>query len=128
VKTLYFTKLTFAGFVCAVALVSNALAKKIDIPSGDLESALNAYTEQTGVPVLVSNNAIKGVHTGGVKGDLSETDALARLTGNAPRVFGHFCRTSLAMAGVGCRILCWKICSRPPRHQHELSALFDRKT
>jgi iron complex outermembrane recepter protein len=78
-KTFHFLKSGLAGILCATALAANALAEKIDVPGGDLESALSAYSEQTGVPVLVSNAAIKGVRTGGAKGDLSETDALARI-------------------------------------------------
>ena len=68
-----------AGVVCAATLAASALAEQINVPGGDLESALNAYSEQTGVPLLVSNAAIKGVRTGGAKGDFSETDALARI-------------------------------------------------
>jgi iron complex outermembrane recepter protein len=58
---------------------SNAWAENFNIPGGDLDSALDAYTTQSGVAVIVSNAAVKGTKTSGVKGDLDPTAALARL-------------------------------------------------
>ncbi len=68
-----------AGSACALAFAAPALAENFNIPSGDLKAALNAYAKQTGLPLLVSDEAIRGAHTKGVKGDLSPDDALSRL-------------------------------------------------
>src|SRR6185437_13932746 len=78
-RELHLLKSVLVGGICASAMATFASAADIDIPGGDLESALNAYSAQTGVPVLVQSDAIKGIHTEGVKGKLSDTDALIRL-------------------------------------------------
>ncbi len=74
-----FLKSMLAGGVSALALSSAALAEDFNIPAGDLKNALNAYASQTGVAVLVSDEAIKGARTRGVKGDLSADDALSHI-------------------------------------------------
>ena len=67
----------------AVALfltfATNAHAAKFDVPGGDLTAALNAYSAQSGVYLMVSTDAIRGIKTGGVKGELPSEVALARL-------------------------------------------------
>src|SRR5580692_3569840 len=68
-----------AGSACALAFAAPAFAENFNIPSGDLKAALNAYAKQTGLPLLVSDEAVRGAHTKGVKGDLSPDDALSRL-------------------------------------------------
>ncbi len=57
----------------------SAQAQNFAIAGGDLATALDAYISQTGVQLIVSEDAVKGVRTSGVKGDLSPADALARL-------------------------------------------------
>jgi outer membrane receptor protein involved in Fe transport len=65
---------------CTILLsAAAASARDFNIPSGDLEAALDSYTAQTGVALIVSNDAIHGVRTKGVQGDLSADDALTRL-------------------------------------------------
>ena len=49
------------------------------MPSGDLKHALDVYRAQTGVPLVVSSEAIKGVQSAGVKGDLTPDSALSRI-------------------------------------------------
>ena len=56
-----------------------AVAENFNIPSGDLVSALDAYTSQTGVALIVSDDAIRGIRTKGVVGALSQDEALSRL-------------------------------------------------
>ncbi len=56
-----------------------ALASSFDIPPGDMDHALRAYMEQSGLQVFVRDDAVRGVSTKGVKGDLSPGDALSRL-------------------------------------------------
>jgi outer membrane receptor protein involved in Fe transport len=65
---------------CSLLLAAAAAsARDFNIPSGDLEAALDSYTAQTGVALIVSNEAIHGIRTKGVRGDLSADDALTRL-------------------------------------------------
>jgi outer membrane receptor protein involved in Fe transport len=65
---------------CTILLsAAAASARDFNIPSGDLEAALDSYTAQTGVALIVSNEAIHGIRTKGVQGDLSADDALTRL-------------------------------------------------
>jgi iron complex outermembrane recepter protein len=63
----------------ALTLVTTAHAAKFDVPGGDLSAALNAYSSQSGVYLMVSTDAIRGVKTKGVKGDLSSDVALIRV-------------------------------------------------
>ncbi len=67
------------GVFFAVIAAANSHAENFNIPGGDLDSALDAYTTQSGIAVIVSNAAVKGTRTGGVRGELAPTDALARL-------------------------------------------------
>ncbi len=67
------------GTACVVILTSAAQAASFDIPRGDLASALDAYSAQSGVAVVVSAKAVHDIQTAGVKGDLTAPDALSRL-------------------------------------------------
>ncbi len=74
-----YRKIFMAGAAFAALSVSAALAENFNIPAGSLDAALNAYAIQTGATLLVSNDAIKGVHTTGVAGTLSQGEALTHL-------------------------------------------------
>ncbi len=63
--------------VCLAAF--SAQAESFDIPSGDLATALNSYTKQTGVDLMVSGSDVKGIHTTGARGSLSVDDALMHI-------------------------------------------------
>jgi len=63
----------------AVGFPAMALASSFDIPAGDMDHALHTYMEQSGLQVFVRDDAVRGVTTKGVKGDLSPGDALSRL-------------------------------------------------
>jgi iron complex outermembrane receptor protein len=76
---LNFLKSTLVGGVCALALATGASAADFDIPSGDLEAALHAYTTQAGVQLIVSDIAVKGTHTQGARGELTAAAALSRI-------------------------------------------------
>jgi len=73
------TKAGLLAGICAAALSAGAYAANFNIPGGDLESALNSYASQTGVQLIVSEEAIRGAQTRGVKGELSPDAALARI-------------------------------------------------
>jgi outer membrane receptor protein involved in Fe transport len=71
--------------VVAVALVVASLTghaaetTAVDIPSGDLAAALEAYAKQTGVELVFRADQLKGLRTRGVQGMLSPQDAIAKL-------------------------------------------------
>ena len=67
------------GSVCAVLLASAASAETFNIPAGDLSSALDAYTAQTGIPLVVSSEAVRGSRTRGAHGELTAGVALSRI-------------------------------------------------
>ncbi len=67
------------GSAFALLAAHAATAGTFNIPGGDLDAALSAYMAQTGVSLVVSNSAVRGIRTEGAKGNLSSDDALARL-------------------------------------------------
>ena len=67
------------GGAYAVCFMAPAAAESFNIPGGDLENALNTYVTQTGVHLIVSQDAIKGVRSRGVKGDFPADQALSRI-------------------------------------------------
>ena len=62
-----------------VVFAMAASARDFDIPAGDLESALNSYTTQTGVQLLYAATVIKGAHSKGAHGDMSTDAALGEI-------------------------------------------------
>src|SRR5690242_5917297 len=63
-----------------IAMCSGAAwSASFDIPHSDLATALDAYSAQSGVAVIVSASAAKNVQTQGIKGDFSAPDALSRI-------------------------------------------------
>jgi len=67
------------GSACAFALATAAHARSFDIPGGDLESALQAFTAQTGVNLIVADDQVRGIKSRGVSGDYADSAALARI-------------------------------------------------
>jgi len=64
---------------CAAILGTAAQAENFNIPAGDLSAALDRYTQQTGVSLIISGEAVRGVRTQGVHGDLNPESALTRI-------------------------------------------------
>jgi iron complex outermembrane recepter protein len=64
-----------AGVVAAV----QAHADTFNIPSGDLQSALAAYSSRTGVELLYLDKQLEGVRTRGAKGELTAAVALSHI-------------------------------------------------
>jgi outer membrane receptor protein involved in Fe transport len=74
------TKLKAALLAGVSALCSGAAwAGQFNIPSGDLGMALSAYASQTGTQLAISAEAVKGIRTRGVSGNLSDELALSRI-------------------------------------------------
>ncbi|HTO39959.1 MAG TPA: TonB-dependent receptor [Rhizomicrobium sp.] len=67
------------GTACAGVIASSAFASSFDVPGGSLEAALNSYSAQSGVHLMIPSDQIGGVHSRGVKGNLPATDALSRI-------------------------------------------------
>ena len=74
-----FLKAILTASVCNAALIGVTYAAEFNIPAGDLRDALSAYMAQTGTQIVVSESAIQGAHTGGVRGSLEPDAALDRL-------------------------------------------------
>ena len=72
-------KAVLVGSVCSATLLSAASARNFTIPGGDLESALTAYSQQSGIGLIVSDDQVKGIRTKGASGDMSDDAALARI-------------------------------------------------
>ncbi len=72
-------KSSFTLGALALAFTTAAWASGFNIPAGDLEGALDAYSAQTGVQLLYAEKIIKGVRSKGAKGDISSDDALSRI-------------------------------------------------
>ncbi|HEV2561196.1 MAG TPA: TonB-dependent receptor [Rhizomicrobium sp.] len=88
--SLKYLKAGLIGGASIVCLATGAFAAEFDIPGGDLESALDVYTAQTGVQLIYAATEVRGVRTRGVKGDLSAGDALTRiLTGTGFSMHRH---------------------------------------
>jgi len=56
-----------------------AVAEDFDISGGTLAAALDRYAATTGVDIVVSAQALKGIRTTGVVGKMSRDEALSRL-------------------------------------------------
>ncbi len=63
----------------SILAAANAWAGEFSIDGGDLRSALSAYANQTGISLMVSDQAIKGIRSTGVHGSLTNEDALSRI-------------------------------------------------
>jgi iron complex outermembrane receptor protein len=65
--------------LCIICFVTAAQGMNFNIPPGELITALDAYSKQTGQPVIISGNMVEKAHTEGVRGELSADAALTRL-------------------------------------------------
>lgn len=55
--------------------------KPVNVPAGDLTTALELLEKQSGVEIVYRPDLLRGVHTGGVKGTLSSEEAVTTLAG-----------------------------------------------
>src|SRR6185437_5088721 len=78
--------LSAASLTC---LSTVAQASRFNIPSGDMEHALRAYIIQSGIQVFVPDEAVKGIRTNGVKGELTPDEALSRILSGTGLVIHH---------------------------------------
>jgi len=63
----------------SLAVLTVAHAQDFDIPAGDLKSALNQYTANTGVDLIYPADQMQKLHTDGVHGSLPADEALTQI-------------------------------------------------
>ncbi|HEV2563229.1 MAG TPA: TonB-dependent receptor [Rhizomicrobium sp.] len=78
-RKLRFLKSVLIGGASALVLTGAAMADEFNIPSGDLGAALDAFAAQTGVNLIIADDAVRGARTHGAKGDFTVTAALNRI-------------------------------------------------
>ena len=74
-----FLKSLLIGGASALVLAASAHAAEFNIPGGDLKTALDAYSVQSGISLIVSGDVVRGVQTRGAKGELTADAALSRI-------------------------------------------------
>jgi len=72
------SSLLLSAAITALCLAP-AHARNFNIPGTDLERALDLYTTQTGVSLIVSDSEIKGVRSHSVSGDFTDSTALSKI-------------------------------------------------
>ena len=72
-------RVLFLSLACSAALAAQAQGIRIDIPAGDLASALDAYGRQTGTQLVYRADLLKGARTRGAQGQFDARDGLDRL-------------------------------------------------
>ncbi len=77
----YLSKLKagLAASACLIGIAAGAQAETFNIPAGELATALDAYSKQTGQPLIISADTAKTARTQGVRGDFSSDVALSRI-------------------------------------------------
>ena len=79
----------FVGGLLFSAITSVAFAANFNIPSGELETALDGYMKQSGIELMYSDTAVKGIRSNGARGELSADDALVRILKGTGFVMQH---------------------------------------
>jgi iron complex outermembrane recepter protein len=74
-----YLKYMIAGLIISAILSMPASAATFNVPSGDLKAALDDFMKESGVALMYPTAQLKGVHTGGARGELSADDALLHI-------------------------------------------------
>jgi outer membrane receptor protein involved in Fe transport len=72
-------RIALLGTACIAGFAATAQAESFNVPEGDLRAALNAYSTQAHVQLMVSDEAVKGTHSLGATGEFSADSALSRI-------------------------------------------------
>jgi iron complex outermembrane receptor protein len=75
--------------MCIILCANGACAANIDIPAGELSTALDAYSAETGIHLLYADDTVRGLRSSGVKGNISADVALTRLLSGTGLVIHH---------------------------------------
>jgi len=84
-----YLKAALLASACALVLPAAAHAEQFDIASGDLKSALHSFSVQTGIQLIVLDDAVRGTHTAGAKGELTAEAALTHILAGTGFVARH---------------------------------------
>ncbi|HZY34732.1 MAG TPA: STN domain-containing protein, partial [Rhodanobacter sp.] len=79
IRSLRGAMFVLACSVSAMASAQTAAVRQIDIPAGDLVTALDTLARQSGAQFIYQADQLRGLRTSGVHGTLSADDALERL-------------------------------------------------
>src|SRR5687767_10131 len=74
----------FVLSVLCSALAATEPVRSFDIAAGAAENALKQFARQSGVEVLFSTEAVRGVRTNAVKGELPVQEAVHRMLAGTP--------------------------------------------
>ncbi len=72
-------RVLFLTLACSAALAAQAQGVRMDIPAGDLASALDAYVRQTGTQLVYRADQLKGARSKGVQGQFDTREGLNRV-------------------------------------------------
>src|SRR5262249_32823481 len=73
---------TLLALASALSISAHAMAdspKKVDVPAGELTTALETLAKQSGVEFVYSAEQLRGIHTNGVHGELTAEKAVTKL-------------------------------------------------
>src|SRR5689334_7326148 len=70
--------IVMTGFLAGVAQAED-LAKRIEVPAGDLLAAIEALQQQSDVQVVYRDEELRGIKTTGVSGTLTTQEAVRKL-------------------------------------------------
>ena len=79
IRSLRGAMFVLACSVSAMAFAQTVAVRQIDIPAGDLVTALDTLARQSGAQFIYQADQLRGLRTPGVHGTLSADDALGRL-------------------------------------------------
>jgi hypothetical protein len=77
-------RLVFTLAFCGRLFASSEATRVFDIPAGVAEETLKQFAAQSGVEVLFSTEATRGVRTKAVKGNIAVQDALKSMLSGTP--------------------------------------------
>ena len=72
-------RVLFLSLACSAALAAQAQGGRVDIPAGDLATALDTYARQSGTQLVYRADQLKGARSAGLKGQPASPQALNAL-------------------------------------------------
>ena len=76
-------RVALVAFACSMTFVVHARADgppvQVNVPAGDLATALDQFAHQTGTELVYSSDQLNGLHTAGVTGKLTPEQAVTKL-------------------------------------------------
>jgi outer membrane receptor protein involved in Fe transport len=72
-------RVLFLSLACSAALAAQAQGGRVDIPAGDLATALDTYARQSGTQLVYRSDQLKGARSAGLSGQSASPRALDAL-------------------------------------------------